>query len=86
MAICARFSWFSPLAFSLAPAQPSPPAQHQSIVVTGAYDPVSLDEADRSLTVLPPRNLSLLLDNLGGCPPDRSTPFRAGGLEWVMRK
>jgi outer membrane cobalamin receptor len=44
-------------------AQP-PQAQHDSIIVTGTYDPVSLDEADRSLMLLPARNMTLLLDNL----------------------
>ena len=53
------------LTVSLALAQPqAQPAQHESIVVTGTYDPVSLDELDRSLIVLPARNMTLLLDNL----------------------
>lgn len=53
-----------PLTFSLASAQPAPQPQHDSIVITGTYDPVSLDEVDRSITVLPARNMMLLLDNL----------------------
>ena len=53
-----------PLTLPLALAQQAPPPQHESIVVTGTYDPVSLDEVDRSVTVLPARNMTLLLDNL----------------------
>ena len=52
-----------PLVVSSIAAQP-PQAQHDSIIVTGTYDPVSLDEADRSLMLLPARNMTLLLDNL----------------------
>jgi iron complex outermembrane receptor protein len=58
-----------PLTFSFAAAQqaplPTPPEpQHESIVVTGTYDPLSLDEMDRAITLLPARNMTLLTDGL----------------------
>ncbi len=33
-------------------------------MVTGTYDPLSLDEIDRAITLLPARNMTLLIDNL----------------------
>jgi iron complex outermembrane receptor protein len=54
-----------PLAVCLAVAQSQDPQpRHDSIVVTGTYDPVSLDEIDRAITLLPARNMTLLIDNL----------------------
>lgn len=52
-----------PLILVSASAQ-TPEPKHESIVVTGTYDPVSLDEADRAITLLPARNMTLLLNNL----------------------
>jgi iron complex outermembrane receptor protein len=43
--------------------QPSP-GQTQSIVVTGTYEPLSLEEIDRAIRVLPVRSQSLVLNTL----------------------
>jgi iron complex outermembrane receptor protein len=43
---------------------PPPPPQHESIVVTGAAEPIPLEEADRDVTVLPlPENQRPLYDS-----------------------
>jgi iron complex outermembrane receptor protein len=42
----------------------TPPVQHESIVVTGSYEPLSLDEVDRSITVLPVREAALLFNSV----------------------
>lgn len=47
-----------------ASAPPAPPPQHQTIVVTGTFEPLALDEIDRALTVLPARGLDLVLNTL----------------------
>ena len=46
-----------------APQQPPPP-QHETIVVTGTFEPLALDEIDRALTVLPARGLDLVVNTL----------------------
>ena len=46
-----------------APAQ-APAAQHETVVVTGTFEPLSLDEIDRAITVLPARASELLLNTL----------------------
>lgn len=43
-------------------AQTAP--QHETIVVTGTYEPLSIEEIDRAVTVLPVRGQTLLLDTL----------------------
>ena len=49
-------------------AQTQPPAApepvHETIVVTGTYEPLSLDEIDRSVTVLPVRHQSAVFNSL----------------------
>jgi iron complex outermembrane receptor protein len=46
--------------------QPPPPAPpvHETIVVTGTYEPLSLDEIDRAVSVLPVRSEALVLHSL----------------------
>jgi iron complex outermembrane receptor protein len=56
--------FFLSCAAAQAPQPPAPQPQHETVVVTGTYDPVSLDEIDRAITVLPARNMTLLTDNL----------------------
>lgn len=53
-----------PLAVSVCLAQPALPPQHETVVVTGTYAPLSLEEIDRTLTVLLAREQALLLDSL----------------------
>jgi len=36
---------------------PTPPPVHETIVVTGTYEPLPLDEIDRDVLVLPVRDL-----------------------------
>jgi iron complex outermembrane receptor protein len=43
---------------------PLPSAPAQTVVVTGVFQPVSLDEIDRSVSVLPARDMNLLLGSL----------------------
>ena len=49
-------------------AQTQPPAVpepvHETIVVTGTYEPLSLDEIDRSVTVLPVRDRSNVFNSI----------------------
>ena len=45
----------------LAPAQQTP-TRNDSIVVTGTWEPLTLDELDRSVTVLPVRPDELLIE------------------------
>ncbi|HWB83656.1 MAG TPA: TonB-dependent receptor [Bryobacteraceae bacterium] len=52
---------FVPLLASFCGAQQAEP---QTIVVTGTYEPVALDEVDRSVTVLPARQNGLVLNTL----------------------
>jgi iron complex outermembrane receptor protein len=52
----------SPAQPPAAPAPPSPPTQ--TVVVTGTFQPVALDEIDRSVFVLPVRESGLLLNSL----------------------
>jgi iron complex outermembrane receptor protein len=50
---------FLPLTLGVAAAQ-----QHETIVVTGSYEPLSLDEIDRAIRVLPARDSNLVLNTL----------------------
>lgn len=45
-------------------AQPAPAAQHETVVVTGTFEPLSLDEMDRAITLLPARSSGLVLNAL----------------------
>jgi len=45
-------------------ASPQPVTQHETIVVTGTFEPLSLDEVDRALRVLPVRENSLVVNSL----------------------
>ncbi|MCC6365443.1 MAG: TonB-dependent receptor [Bryobacterales bacterium] len=47
---------------SLPAQQPAPPERKDSIVVTGNYEPMPLDESERSVSVIPIRNQSLLFN------------------------
>ena len=38
--------------------------QHDAIVVTGTFEPLSLDEIDRAIRVLPARENNLVLNSL----------------------
>jgi iron complex outermembrane receptor protein len=51
------------LLVSLSASAQQPPVRSDSIVVTGTWDPVKLDELDRSVTVLPVRTEELLLNS-----------------------
>src|ERR1017187_4504622 len=46
------------------PPQPQPQPQHETIVVTGTFEPLSLDEIDRAIRVLPARENALVLNTL----------------------
>ncbi len=49
----------------LCPAQQQQPApQHETIIVTGTFDPLALDEMDRAITLLPARNMYLVTNTL----------------------
>ena len=41
-----------------------PAAQHETVVVTGTFEPLSLDEMDRAITLLPARSSGLVLNAL----------------------
>jgi iron complex outermembrane receptor protein len=49
---------------SPAPATPAAPSRHDTVVVTGTYEPLSIDEIDRSVTLLPARSMELVLNSL----------------------
>lgn len=51
------------LALRLLSAQADPPTLKQSVVVTGSWQPLPLEEADRSVDSLPVRGQSLLFNN-----------------------
>ncbi|HWC96651.1 MAG TPA: TonB-dependent receptor [Candidatus Sulfopaludibacter sp.] len=55
-----------PFSLSLCAAQQQQtvPPQHDSIVVTGTFEPLSLDEMDRAITLLPARNMYLVSNTL----------------------
>jgi len=53
-----------PLAVSVCLAQAPAPPRDESIAVTGTYDPLSLEEMDRTVTVLLARERELLLDGI----------------------
>ena len=40
------------------------PQQHDSVVVTGTYEPMSLEEIDRAIRVLPARSQAVALNTL----------------------
>jgi iron complex outermembrane receptor protein len=46
-----------------APA-PVAPSRHDTVVVTGTYEPLSIEEIDRSVTLLPARRMELVLSSL----------------------
>ena len=62
----ARFLLLYSFAFSVCLAQqpPAAPARHDTVVVTGTYEPLSIEEIDRSVTLLPARVMELLLNSL----------------------
>ena len=43
---------------------PSPEPVHETIVVTGTYEPLSLDEIDRAVSLLPVRSSGLVINSL----------------------
>ncbi len=49
--------------FAQSPPAPAPTAQHESVVVTGTFDPVSIEEMDRAVTSLPVRRDEILLNS-----------------------
>jgi len=49
---------------SPAPVTPAAPPRHDTVVVTGTYEPLSIEEIDRSVTLLPARRLELVLNSL----------------------
>ncbi len=51
------------LALSVYASAQTAPARTDSIVVTGTWEPLELDELDRSVTVLPIRSEELLLNS-----------------------
>jgi hypothetical protein len=53
-----------PAGLCLAQQPPSPPPQ--TVVVTGTFQPLALDEIDRSVSVLPARDSNFPLDSLAG--------------------
>ena len=70
MTILTRFQFRLLLLFSfsfsigLAQGQPAAPARHDTVVVTGTYEPLSIEEIDRSVTLLPARVMELVLNSL----------------------
>jgi iron complex outermembrane receptor protein len=58
-----RFIVFLAFTPVLAPAQ-QPPQQRDTVVVTGTFEPMSLEEIDRAIRVLPARSQSLTLNTL----------------------
>lgn len=57
----------APAPDSAAPASPAataPPAQQETIVVTGSYEPIPLEEADRAVSQTPVRGQTLLYQNV----------------------
>jgi iron complex outermembrane receptor protein len=62
----ARFLLLYSFSFCICLAQqpPAAPARHDTVVVTGTYEPLSLEEIDRSVTLLPARAMELVLNSL----------------------
>ena len=54
----------SPILFALTLIAQEVPPRHDTVVVTGAYEPLALEEVDRSIVILPGREQSLLLNTL----------------------
>src|ERR1035438_8448492 len=54
-----------PLAVSVCLAQPAAAPQYETVVVTGTYEPLTLDEIDRTVPVLLARERELLLNSIG---------------------
>jgi iron complex outermembrane receptor protein len=55
-------SSFAQDAASVPPTAPAP--QHETVVVTGTFEPLALDEMDRAITVLPVRGSGLVVNTL----------------------
>ena len=53
-----------PFAAAFAQNPATPPPVHETVVVTGTYEPVPLDEIDREVLVLPVRDESAVLNSL----------------------
>ena len=53
-----------PLLAAVGQSQQQPPPVHETIVVTGAYEPLPLDEIDRAVLVLPVRTDNLVFNSL----------------------
>src|SRR5208283_759086 len=54
----------APAPDSAAPAAAAPSAQRETIVVTGSYEPIPLEEADRAVSQTPVRGQTLLYQNV----------------------
>jgi len=54
-----------PLAAPVCLAQTVPPPQYETVVVTGTFEPLALEEIDRTVTVLQARERELLLNSIG---------------------
>ncbi len=52
------------LSLCAAQQQQTPPPQHETIVVTGTFEPLTLDEMDRAITLLPARSMLLVTNTL----------------------
>jgi len=65
------FPFWIGLAQGQPPATPAVPARHDTVVVTGTYEPLSIEEIDRSVTLLPARAMELVLNSL--VPSPRAT-------------
>jgi iron complex outermembrane receptor protein len=61
-----RFLLLLSFSFCIALAQgtPAAPPRHDTMVVTGTYEPLSIEEIDRSVTLLPARVMELVLNSL----------------------
>src|SRR6185295_7647519 len=72
------------LGFGTASAQ-QPEPRHETIIVTGVYEPIALDEADRSVRVLPVKEQELLLNTwVDALKLDPSLDVRQRGPDGVQ--
>ncbi|MFN0105701.1 MAG: TonB-dependent receptor plug domain-containing protein [Bryobacteraceae bacterium] len=55
-----RFLYAALLAAAVAAAEDKPPKHKETVVVTGSYEPIPLEEADRSVRAIPARELAPL--------------------------
>ena len=63
--VCLALAQAQPPSDSAPSGKPKPPEKlEQSIIVTGSWTPLPLDEADRAITVIPARKDSLLVNSL----------------------